>query len=438
MAIIIFLIVLILLILVHELGHFLVSKAFGVRVDEFGLGLPPRIFGLQTWKQSKLEKIAGSEEMKVDIETSLSSDGNQVVKEIITDEIKEIDTIKKVRRWRLIGGGKELTDEDRKLGTVYSLNWIPFGGFVKIFGENPDDESISGSDSRRSLVNKPKWIQTLVLVAGISFNVIFAWLLISAGFMSGLPSSVSAYPDYHFNDAKVVVTNVLPGSPAEKANLKSGDVIASMTTGSGASTKTLTVGTSTVDVASVQKFIADSANKPITIKIVEGKTNSEIVVTPIAGIIDNKAALGIGLDAIGTLRLPIHQALYQGAFLTWDLTKATAVGLGTFFKDIFIAKADLAQVTGPVGIVGLVGDAAHLGFIYLLSFTAFISINLAVINLLPFPALDGGRILFVAIEAIKRSPIKPKVANTLNSIGFALLILLMLVITFHDVFKLIW
>ncbi|MFZ2202184.1 MAG: site-2 protease family protein, partial [Microgenomates group bacterium] len=219
MSIIIFLIVLILLIFVHELGHFLVSKAFGVRVDEFGLGLPPRIFGVKYGE------------------------------------------------------------------TIYSLNWIPFGGFVKIFGENPDNESISGPDSRRSLVNKPKWIQTLVLAAGISFNVIFAWLLVSAGFVSGLPSSVSAYPDYHFNDAKVVVTNVLPGSPAEKANLKSGDVIASMTTGSGASVKTLTVGTSTVDVASVQKFIADSADKPITIKVVEGNTNSEIVATPVAGII---------------------------------------------------------------------------------------------------------------------------------------------------------
>ena len=95
-------------------------------------------------------------------------------------------------------------------------------------------------------------------------------------------------------------------------------------------------------------------------------------------------------------------------------------------------------MTGPIGIVGLVGDAAHLGFIYVLSFTAFISINLAVINLLPFPALDGGRILFVIIEAIKRSPIKPKVANTLNTIGFGLLILLMLVITFHDILKIFW
>ena len=198
------------------------------------------------------------------------------------------------------------------------------------------------------------------------------------------------------------------------------------------------MASSSTDVAAVQKFIADSANVPITIEIAEGDKKTEIVVTPQTGIVESKAALGIGLDTIGTLKLPIFQAFYQGALLTRDLVVAVTVGLATFLKNIFVGKADLAQVTGPVGIVGLVGDAVQLGFIYLLSFTAFISINLAVINLLPFPALDGGRILFVIIEAIKRSPIKPKVANTLNTIGFGLLILLMLIITFHDIFKIIW
>jgi len=369
MAIILFLIVLIVLILVHEAGHFAAAKISGIRVDEFGLGFPPRIAGIKFGE------------------------------------------------------------------TTYSINWIPFGGFVKIFGENPDEDSIGGPQSSRSMVNKSKWLQVFVLSAGVICNLIFAWLLISFGFMSGLPTSVSAYPNAHFADAKVVITNVLPGSPADKAHLKSGDAIVSMTSGSGAKIQVLNVGTTDADVAAVQKFISDSANQPITIQIAEGNTKSEIVATPIIGLVAGKAALGIGLDKIGILRLPIHKALYEGGILTWDLTKATAVGLGTFLKNLVIAKADLAQVTGPVGIVGLVGDAAHLGFIYLLSFTAFISINLAVINLLPFPALDGGRILFVIIEAIKRSPINPKVANTFNAIGFGLLILLMLVITFHDVFK---
>jgi regulator of sigma E protease len=256
--------------------------------------------------------------------------------------------------------------------------------------------------------------------------------------MSGLPTSVSAYPNTHFTDAKVVITNVLTDSPADKAHLKTGDVIVSMATGAGASVRSLTVGTSSADVASVQKFIAESLDKPITIEIAEGSTKNKIIATPIAGIVDGKAALGIGLDTIGTLRLPIHQAFYQGALLTYDLTKTITIGLGTFFKDIFIAKANLSQVTGPVGIVGLVGDAVNLGFVYVLQFIIFISINLAVINLLPFPALDGGRVLFVIIEAIKRSPINPKVANAFNTVGFGLLILLMLVVTFHDILKIFW
>jgi regulator of sigma E protease len=129
--------------------------------------------------------------------------------------------------------------------------------------------------------------------------------------------------------------------------------------------------------------------------------------------------------------------LVEGAKTTWRLTEATVVGLGSFIASSFQGESDLSQVTGPVGIVGLVGDASQLGFIYLLSFTAFISINLAIINLIPFPALDGGRILFVIIESIIRRPIAPKIANTLNAIGFLLLIGLMLVVTANDILRLV-
>ena len=373
MSIIIFLVVLIVLILVHELGHFLIAKASGIKVDEFGLGFPPKIFGIKYGE------------------------------------------------------------------TTYSINWIPFGGFVKIFGENPDQDSISGPESKRSMVHKPKYIQIAVLVAGVTFNIIFAWILISIGFMSGLPTSVSLYPDAKFTDARVIVTNVLPDSPAEKSGLKPGDVIVGLNQSSNPKpTAPIVVGGESKDLEAVQKFIGDNTNKQITIKIAQGGVEKDIIVTPLSGIVAGKGGLGIGLDAVGTLKLPIHKAFYSGAILTWDLTKATTIGLGSFFKNILIAKADLKQVTGPVGIIGLVGDAAHLGFVYLLYFSAFISINLAVINLLPLPALDGGRILFVIIEAIKGSPIKPKIANSFNAVGFALLILLMVVITFHDILKIFW
>ncbi len=111
--------------------------------------------------------------------------------------------------------------------------------------------------------------------------------------------------------------------------------------------------------------------------------------------------------------------------------------MAAFFGQIFTGKAQFSDVAGPVGIAGLVGDATRLGLVYLISFTALISINLAVINLIPFPALDGGRVLFVIIEKIKGSAIKPQVANVINSVGFLLLILLMIVITYHDILRLV-
>src|SRR5690606_25200282 len=139
----------------------------------------------------------------------------------------------------------------------------------------------------------------------------------------------------------------------------------------------------------------------------------------------------------GIVSLPVHLALWEGGKTTLNLTKLTAVGLGQFVYNTIRGASDFSEVTGPVGIVGLVDDASELGFIYLLSFTAFISINLAVINLAPFPALDGGRLFIVILEAIKRRSISPNVTNVLNLVGFVLLIGLMVVVTIQDILKLV-
>ena len=143
------------------------------------------------------------------------------------------------------------------------------------------------------------------------------------------------------------------------------------------------------------------------------------------------------MDIIGKLSLPAGQAVSSGLSLSWNLVEETAVGFYTLIHDAVLGHGSLAGVTGPIGIVGVVGDAAQFGFVYLLSFTALISINLAVINLIPFPALDGGRLLFVLIEKIKGSRINPNIANSINNVGFALLMLLMVVITYHDIVKLL-
>ena len=345
--------VLAVLIFVHELGHFLVARACGIRVDAFALGFGPKLF---SWKKGE---------------------------------------------------------------TTYALNLVPFGGYVKIFGENPDAESILGPDSKRSFVHKPKWQQVAVLFAGIFFNFVFAWILISFAFTSGVPASVESYPDYQLQNPHIAITYVNPSSPAAKVGLKAGDEI---------------VGAASLE--EVQTKINASTDKGVDISYKRDGVEATAKVIAEKGIVEGKYAIGIAMDHVGTLKVPFYKAPLEAIKLTWHIIGATFVGLYDLVAGIFTGTANLSQVTGPVGIAGLVGDAAKLGFTYLIMFTAVISINLGVLNLVPFPALDGGRILFVIIEAIIRRPIKPVVANTINTVGFALLILLMIVVTYRDIAKL--
>ena len=150
----------------------------------------------------------------------------------------------------------------------------------------------------------------------------------------------------------------------------------------------------------------------------------------------DKATIGIAMEMLGTVHFGFFSALKQGAELTGKFVYATAVGLAQFIGTALTGHAKIADVSGPVGIAGLVNEATQLGFSYLLSFTALISINLAIINLIPFPALDGGRVLFVIIEKIKGSPLNKKIVQIVNTTGLALLLLLMLVVTYHDIAKL--
>ena len=381
LTIIVFLLVLSVLVLAHEWGHFVTARKFGVKAEEFGLGFPPRAFGFYKNNQGQ---------------------------------------------WKHIFGSKEVNDCS---GTIYSLNWLPLGGFVKIFGETPDEDSIDGSDSSRSMVNKPKWAQALTISAGVICNLIFAWLLISIGFMSGLPSSVDQFVGVEVKDANVVLVDVLPDSPAFEAGLEVGDKLMFM----GAGESAIQDFTQT----EMQEFIAGHGGEELTVLYKRGKEEvATAFITPKEGIIADKFAIGISSDVVGVVRLPIHRALWEGLKLTISLIGTIAVGLFGFIASLIKGTGSFSDVSGPVGIVGLVGDAASFGFIYLLSFTAFISINLAVINFIPFPALDGGRLLFIFIEAVTRKTIKPVIANTLNLVGFALLMLLMVAVTYNDIIKL--
>jgi regulator of sigma E protease len=151
----------------------------------------------------------------------------------------------------------------------------------------------------------------------------------------------------------------------------------------------------------------------------------------------DRPAIGVALSLVDTVRYPFFSALKEGFFHTGRSIVAITTGTLGLIHDAVLGKANFSQVTGPVGIVGLVGEASAYGFSALLMFTAFISLNLAVINVLPFPALDGGRLLFVAIEALIRRPMPARATQVANTAGFALLILLMVVVTWHDISKLI-
>ncbi len=365
MSIIIFIIILLVLVISHEFGHFIVAKKSGIRVDEFSFGFPPKLFG-------------------------------------------------------------------KKIGeTTYNFNALPLGGYVKIYGENPDDESINGPDKDRSFVNKPWYIKAAVLFAGVVMNFLVAWLLLSIGFISGLPTSVEmAPPGTIIKNEALTIVSISSDSPALKAGLKTGDKILSINTNND------NILVKKLSPKILQNYILSHPTDKINFSLMRGKNLENISVIPSIKKVGENPIVGISMDMIGTLSLPIHRAIWEGLKLTSTLTVKTAEGFYSLIKNSIMGHGNLSSVTGPIGIVGIVGDAANFGFIYLLSFVALISINLVIINLIPFPALDGGRLFFLLIEKIKGSPIKTQIANVVNFVGFSLLMIFMLVITYHDIVKL--
>jgi len=357
---------LIVLIVVHELGHFIAAKLSGMRVDEFGLGYPPRAL-----------------------------------------------TIAKIGE------------------TEYTLNWLPFGGFVKIYGENGEQEEGVGRSRARAFGGRPRILQAIVLVAGIAMNLLFAYVLITGALIAGTPRALSEVEISHATRLELAVADVLSGSPAMQAGLLAGDSIVRAHDAEG--------DWQASDPKSFSAFIALSKGGPVTLNITRSGRAQNIVATPVTGLVSadrTRYAIGVNVATIGVVPLSLLDALTEGANLTWGVITISAAGLWHFFAGVFTFSADLSQVAGPVGITVLVGDATMQGFGNLLSIVAIISVSLALINLVPIPALDGGRLVMVIIEGIIRRPINAKIANAINLVAFALLIPLMLIVSAHDVFKL--
>lgn len=366
----IFLIVLGILVFVHELGHFYVARKNGVKVDEFGFGFPPRIGGFR--------KTNG--------------------------------------RYRFFFGPGEKDSES----TIYSLNWIPLGGFVKIKGEQGE-----AADEPDSFANKKPWRRFLILVAGVVMNFILGFVFLSIGFMAGLPVVIEKGESLAgVRDIKVQILQVYPDTPAEKAELNLGDVIRRID------------GKEITSVDSMLDIIHSSPNIPLVFSIERGLESFEKTIAPVVSENDKVARIGVSPVRTGIHDYAWYQAIWVGAKSTVFMIGNIVIGFGVVLKNLILTQRAGVELAGPVGIAVLTGRVAEQGFIYLLQFIALLSINLGVINLFPFPALDGGRILFLLIEKLRRKPVSQSFENAFHATGFILLLAVMLLVTFKDIIRL--
>lgn len=345
------------LVLVHEWGHFIMARRSGMRVDEFGFGFPPRLFGI------------------------------------------------------------------KKGETIYSINWIPFGGFVKIYGEDGDDR-----EKPRSFGSKPISARLKVVVAGVVMNFLFAVLLLILGNFFGL--RIGLFDEELIKtarDKKIQIIQIMSGSPAEKAGLKVLDEIIGFELTNGTVKYTYTIG-------EVQAYTAENIGKKVRMIIKDGDLATKEIETR-ANPPEGEGSMGIAMALTGIVSYPWYESIWRGINDSFILAYNTLYGYGLLFKTLFADGKLIAEVSGPVGIATITGQAARVGFSYLMQFVALISINLAILNILPFPALDGGRALFLFIEKIKGAPIDKRIEAAVNSVGFALLITLMIYVTIKDVTK---
>jgi len=374
----IFILVLSVLVFAHELGHFWTARKLGVKAEEFGFGFPPRAFGFY-------RDIKG--------------------------------------KWRHFGGNRSLEDlpaEQAPADTVYSLNWLPIGGFVRIKGENGE-----GKQDHDSFAAKSLWRRALILSAGVMMNVILAAMLLSLGYMIGLPQSIDdVRPSAHITKAEVIVMETLADSPAQKAGLQAGDVIVS-------------VNGETVNSSEGLQALVGVNNGQATNFVVKSQAEEKnLQITPEIISSTGKPGIGVSIYASGTVRYPFFIAIWEGIRATGLMFWVIIMAFAVLIRDLFLGAGVGGQVAGPVGIATLTGQVAHLGFAYLLQFMALLSLNLALINILPFPALDGGRLLFLLIEKFKGKPVRQSVEALIHTIGFWLLILLIIVVTYKDIVRL--
>lgn len=367
-TIIIFLAVLSVLVLAHEFGHFITARKFGAKPEEFGLGFPPRAIGI--YKSTSGE-------------------------------------------WKKVYGAKEVDDA---ADTIYSLNWLPLGGFVKIKGEDGEN------DDPDSFVSRKMWQKSIILSAGVTMNIILAFVLISIGYMIGFPQAI----DDNISggtvvDPQIQVVDLLEDSAAADAGMKSGDVIKGID------------DIKFENFEALQKYVDENIGKEITYDVRRGYDDITLNITPELREETGRGGVGISIVELGTVKYSFFRSIWEGLKSTIFITWMILLAFFGLIKDLIMGSGVGVDVAGPVGIASITGQAARLGFAHLLQFTALLSINLAIINILPIPALDGGRLLFLLIEKIKGSPVKRETEALIHNTGFILLMILILIVTFNDI-----
>ncbi|TXH01799.1 MAG: RIP metalloprotease RseP [Candidatus Moraniibacteriota bacterium] len=370
LTILIFVIVLGVLIFVHELGHFLTARRNGVKAEEFGFGFPPRVFG------------------------------------VVFDDF--------TKKFRLVKGNEDVESPH----TVYSLNWIPLGGFVRIKGEDRDAPL-----EPDSFAGKSAWVRFKILVAGVVMNFLLAWVLFSVVLMLGFPEQINPEDRAQYEHTQVQILQVQPGTPAESIGLLAGDVLKKLDT------------TPVKNLSVVTDYIAAHKGKEIAVTIDRGGETLVLKGTPRTDAPAGEGALGISFSETAIVEYGFFEALWKGLEQTYLKTAEIFTVLGTMLASLFTGAKTSVDIAGPVGIVYLTKQMSELGLAYLLYFAAILSIHLGIIHALPIPALDGGRILFILIEKLKGSPVSQKVEGYVHQIGFMLLLLLMVWVTFYDILR---
>lgn len=329
--------ILLLLVFVHELGHFVTAKLSGITVREFGFGYPPRLFGF-TYK-----------------------------------------------------------------GTIYSINLLPLGGFTRMEGE---DGSEAATMRPGSFASKSKATRTLVLAAGSLMNAALAPVLLTVVFMLGMPTPTGT----------VLVSAVQPDSPAAAAGMQSGDAVTNVQ------------GHAVHSVGEFREQVQFRLGQPTTFDVERDGQSLTITVTPRENPPAGQGSVGVAIrEQLATKQYPIWSAFWMGLQEAWHQFVLIWVGL------IQTVRGAIApEFLGPVGIANVTGEVAHLGPQALLEFAAFLSVNLAILNLLPVPALDGGRILFVIIEAVRGRRVDPRREGLAHFVGMVILLTFVVLITYHD------